>query len=156
MQHSPSTTTDHIHFAARFFDRNSYTMDRRLRRPRRTEDVSSGPLLAQSKQPTLLPVTRRTGSVTAAAATATATAGPATRTRASPSRNKVVAPPSPDLGPRTRRSSRPRSSVGPLTGSGSGSSLPIKAAIKARTPIPEVSEVSSPAQTSFAGRWISA
>lgn len=125
-------------------------MDRRLRRPRRTEDVSSGPLLAQSKQPTLLPVTRRTGSVTAAAATATATAtaGPATRTRASPSRNKVVAPPSPDLGPRTRRSSRPRSSVGPLTGSGSGSSLPIKAAIKARTPIPEVSEVSSPIRLS--------
>ncbi|KAH8358313.1 hypothetical protein KR084_012281 [Drosophila pseudotakahashii] len=125
-------------------------MDRRLRRPRRTDEVSSGPVLQQSSQPSLLPVTRRAGSLTAAAAAAstTGTTGPATRTRASPSRNKVTAPPSPELGPRTRRSSRPRSSVGPLTGSapGSGSSLLAKAAIKARTPIREVSEVPSPAR----------
>ncbi|XP_017078627.1 lamin-B receptor [Drosophila eugracilis] len=123
-------------------------MDRRLRRPRRTDDVSSGPVLQQSTQPSLLPVTRRAGSITAAAAASAV--GPATRTRASPSRNKVTAPPSPELGPRTRRSSRPRSSVGPLTisGPGSGSSLAIKAAIKARTPIREVSEVASPVRQS--------
>lgn len=112
-------------------------MDRRLRRPRRTDEVAgAGAPLLQSTQPSLLPVTRRTGTLTAAAAAAAA-AGPATRTRASPSRNK--APPSPDLGPRTRRSSRPRSSVGPMP----ATSLPAKAAIKVRTPIREVSEVSS-------------
>ncbi|XP_016927546.3 lamin-B receptor [Drosophila suzukii] len=124
-------------------------MDRRLRRPRRADEVSGGPVLQQSSQPSLLPATRRAGSLSAAAASTT---GPATRTRASPSRNKVAAPPSPDLGPRTRRSSRPRSSVGPLTtsGPGSGSSLPLKAAIKARTPIREVSEVPSPARQSTA------
>ncbi|KAI8035850.1 lamin-B receptor [Drosophila gunungcola] len=120
-------------------------MDRRLRRPRRMDEVSGGPVLPQSTQPSLLPVTRRAGSISAAAAT-----GPATRTRASPSRTKVAAPPSPELGPRTRRSSRPRSSVGPLTGSGSGagSSLPIKAAIKAHTPIREVPEIPSPVRQS--------
>ncbi|XP_020800146.1 lamin-B receptor [Drosophila serrata] len=116
-------------------------MDRRLRRPRRADEgagAAAAPLL-QSAQPSLLPGTRRTASLTAAAAAA---AGPASRTRASPSRNK--APPSPDLGPRTRRSSRPRQSVGPVT----ASSLPVKTSIKVRTPIREVPEVPSPVRQS--------
>ncbi|XP_017018935.1 lamin-B receptor [Drosophila kikkawai] len=114
-------------------------MDRRLRRPRRTDEVAgaAGAPLLQSTQPSQLPVTRRTLTATATAAT-----GPATRTRASPSRNK--APPSPDLGPRTRRSSRPRSSVGPIT----GAPVPAKASIKVRTPIREVPEVPSPVRQS--------
>ncbi|EDW35931.1 GL16949 [Drosophila persimilis] len=108
-------------------------MERRLRRPRR-EEAAAAPLA--STQPSLLPVTRRAGSVAAAAAAT----GPATRTRVSPSRNKVVQPISEvELAPRTRRSSRPRSSVGPMT-----SSLPVKTSVKSPTPIREVPEVSSP------------
>ncbi|KAH8316248.1 hypothetical protein KR067_002909 [Drosophila pandora] len=124
-------------------------MERRLRRPRRTDELapaasasaSAAPL---STQPSLLPVTRRAGSLTAAVASAPS--GIATRTRTSPSRNKgpAAAPPSPELGPRTRRSSRPRSSVGPIT----GSSLPVKASAKVPTPIREVPEITSPGRLS--------
>ncbi|XP_064552054.1 lamin-B receptor [Drosophila montana] len=110
-------------------------MDRRLRRPRRTEEFA--PVAAPAAAPGTQ--TRRAGSTTAP------TVGIATRTRASPSRNKVLPdPPSADLGPRTRRSSRPRSAAGQPTAAAAS----IKATIKAPTPIKEVNEVSSPVRNS--------
>ncbi|XP_032591465.2 lamin-B receptor [Drosophila grimshawi] len=106
-------------------------MDRRLRRPRRTEDYAAAPapVAAPAAQ------TRRS--------TAVPSVGLQTRTRTSPSRSKVAPAPAPlpatvELGPRTRRSSRPRSAAG----------MPIaavaKSTVKAPTPIKEVNEVQSP------------
>lgn len=108
-------------------------MDRRLRRPRRMDDFVPTTTTAQTRR---------------SVAANTAIPAPTTRTRASPSRNKVVAPP-PDpalaeLGPRTRRSSRPRSAAGQPT----VAPTPVKATIKLPTPIKEINEVSSPFRTS--------
>ncbi|KAH8394690.1 hypothetical protein KR222_001847, partial [Zaprionus bogoriensis] len=68
--------------------------------------------------------------------------GIATRTRASPARNKADAaePIFMELGPRTRRSSRPRSAAGQPT------VAPVKPTIKQPTPIKEVIELASPAR----------
>ncbi|KAM8713483.1 hypothetical protein ACLKA7_013750 [Drosophila subpalustris] len=108
-------------------------MDRRLRRPRRADDFAPA-VAVPAAAPTQ---TRRSVASTAPPAPA------ATRTRASPSRNKAVAPPSDpplmETGPRTRRSSRPRSAAGqPIAAAA------VKAPIKLPTPIKEVIEVSSP------------
>ncbi|XP_030559083.1 lamin-B receptor [Drosophila novamexicana] len=109
-------------------------MDRRLRRPRRTEDFA--PVAAAAAAP---------GTQTRRAGPPAHTQGIAARTRASPSRNKVLPEPTTvDLAPRTRRSSRPRSAAGqPTAAAGS-----IKATIKSPTPIKEVNEVPSPVRNS--------
>lgn len=94
-------------------------MDRRLRRSRRGEEPA--PVVAPAAAPTQ---TRRAGSISAAPSIVTAT------------RTREPEPPQLELGPRTRRSSRPRSAAGqPLA-------APLKAAIKQPTPIKEVNEVS--------------
>ncbi|ALC41645.1 LBR [Drosophila busckii] len=104
-------------------------MDRRLRRPRRTEDYSAMAEPAATQ-------TKRSGP----------TAAPTMRTRASPSRTKVPEPEPPQLepglGPRTRRSSRPRSAAGQPT------VMLTKTAIKVPTPVKEVIEFSSPVRNS--------
>ncbi|EDW74897.1 uncharacterized protein Dwil_GK15926 [Drosophila willistoni] len=104
-------------------------MDRRLRRPRKTEDL---PAAAPPTSASLLPISsKRAGSIT-------------TRTRASPSGIVKVAPPvDQDLRPRTRRSSR-----GPPTVAAAAPPPLIKASVKVPTPIREVPEVPSPVRQS--------
>ncbi|KAH8305898.1 hypothetical protein KR018_001206 [Drosophila ironensis] len=116
-------------------------MERRLRRPRRADEVAPAPALAP--QPSLLPVTRRAGSTTASSSTAPSIA---TRTRASPSRNKPpTVVPVAEPAPRTRRSSRPRSSLAaPLAGY-----VGLKGAPKVPTPIRELAEVNSSPRSSL-------
>ncbi|XP_030381220.1 lamin-B receptor [Scaptodrosophila lebanonensis] len=103
-------------------------MERRLRgRQSRLEDA------APATQPPA--VGRRAGSTTTAS-------GPTTRTRSSPARNKTLtATITEDVGPRTRRSSRPRSAAAlPNTAS-------VTTNVKTRTPIKEGKESSSPRQS---------
>lgn len=98
-------------------------MDRRLRRSRRGEEPAPVAAVAPAQTPSQ---TRRAGSISAAAPT---------------QRTRDPEPPQVGLGgPRTRRSSRPRSAAGqPLL-----AAAPLKATIKQPSPIKEVNEVCFP------------
>ncbi|KAH8371505.1 hypothetical protein KR093_007750, partial [Drosophila rubida] len=118
------------------------TMERRLRRPRRADEAPvpvAAPPAAVAPNPIQ---SRRVSSITAT-----------TRARVSPARNKVTLPPEPPLvvepGPRTRRSSRPRSAAGqPSAAAAAAAAASIKATIKLPTPIKEINEISSPVRSS--------
>ncbi|XP_034102696.1 lamin-B receptor [Drosophila albomicans] len=113
-------------------------MDRRLRRPRRADEAT---VAAAAAPPTSQ--TRRVAT--------TSSLTSSTRARVSPVRNKVTVPEPPvlELGPRTRRSSRPRSAAGqPTAAAAASAAAPLKATIKLPTPIKEVNEISSPARNS--------